>query len=441
MLEVEHGSSSGAAKPPADALDEDKPGAVTAAEMEVHTIVPQDGQPTSVPSSPVLSHMAMPCTWLMSHRRLPGMMGQMPSVMHMSRSQMEQSTSSMAQSPVQEKSDAIPLEAPSTQLEELSEELVEQGEKVKSAPSPLPSLVKVYATHLACDRDPESDSGLPDHSSEPHQHPQAEMAVGAMESTGTVSSSPPPPLVKRRDSPSSPRSSRIPVRDPTAPVDSPTRDLERRHRWSSPIPGSPTHSPSPSLSCDNLPCALPRDRFSFSERGSRSDLLIEDPLSLSSSSGSKSKIPRPVYPTVVPEQLTGRFLPRPPPGKPPTRPVVDIRRRRFRVRASSTSDADFLASLTQLMQDRGGALFSPPPRPRSSSSSLQRSLSSSPSRHELREVFLGRSRSPSSFSGSPPSRHAHPQDRPSGQAQWGLGPGSQGRGLNYEAKGTGKVSR
>ncbi|XP_028252966.1 tau-tubulin kinase 2b [Parambassis ranga] len=427
MLELEQGSGSGV-KAPAEALQEEKP----AAETENHYSEPQDGQSSAVPSSPVLSQMAMPGTWLLGHRRLPGMLGQMPSVI-MGRPQMEQSSSCAPQSPAQEKSDAIPLEAPSGK----SKEILKDGGQQASVPCP----AKGPTTHLTNDRDPESDSGLPDRSSEPNQQPQADTAGGAAESTVTVSSSPPPALLRQRDSPSSPRLSRIPVRDPNNPLDSPSRDLnlERRHRWSSPVPGSPTHSPSPSLSCDNLPCALPRDRLS-SERGSRSDCAGEDPLSLSSSSGSKSKIPRPVSGTFVPEQLTSRFLPRPPPGKPPMRPCVDNRRRRLRVRASSTSDADFLASLTQLMQDRGGMLFSPPPRPRSSSSSLQRSLSSSPSRQELREggALPGRSRSPSSFSGSPPPRHAHPQDR-SGQGQWSHS--SRGRGPIYEGKGSGKVTR
>lgn len=118
------------------------------------------------------------------------------------------------------------------------------------------------------------------------------------------------------------------------------------------------------------------------------------------------------------------------------------RRRRLRVRASSTSDADFLASLTQLMQDRNGMLLSPPPaRPRSSSSSLQRSLSSSPSRQELREGggLPGRSRSPSSFSGSPPTRHAHTHDRPGVQGQWSHA--TKGKGLLQEGKGSDKVKR
>ncbi|XP_068432618.1 tau-tubulin kinase 2b isoform X1 [Clinocottus analis] len=436
MLELEQGSGSGAPKPSGEARHEDKPGTCTPAETENE---PQEGQSTVVPSSPVLSQMSMPGTWLLGHRRLPGMLGQMPSVI-MGRSQMDQSSSCALQSPVHERSDAIPLEAPFDKSEKLPEDLLKDGGRLDLAP--VPSSAKGCTAHLTNDRDPESDSGLPDRSSEPNQQPQADTAGGALESTVTVSSSPPPALLRRRDSPSSPRLSRIPVRDPNNPLDSPSRDLnlERRHRWSSPVPGSPTHSPSPSLSCDNLPCALLRDRL-LSERGSRSDCVGEDPLSLSSSSGSKSKIPRPVSATFVPELLTSRFLPRPPPGKPPIRPCVDNRRRRLRVRASSTSDADFLASLTQLMQDRSGMLFSPPPRPRSSSSSLQRSLSSSPSRHELREVgpLQGRSRSPSSFSGSPPPRQAHPQDRSGGPGQWGHS--SRGRGLIHDGKGSGKVSR
>ncbi|XP_069370817.1 tau-tubulin kinase 2b isoform X2 [Paralichthys olivaceus] len=422
MLELEQGTGS---RPSAEAPHEDKP-------VETKN---QDGQSAAVPTSPVLSQMAMPGTWLLGHRRLPGMLGQMPTVI-MGR-QMDQSSSCGPQSPVQERRDAIPMVAPSSKSDRLPEEILKDGGRLELAPVPSPA--KGPAAHLTNDRDPESDSGLPDRSSEPNQQQQADTIGGAMESTVTVSSSPPPALFRRRDSPLSPKLSRIPVRDPGAPLDSASRDLnmERRHRWSSPVPGSPTHSPSPSLSCDNLPCALLRDRLS-SERASRSDCGGEDPLSLSSSSGSKSKIPRPVSATFIPEQLTSRFLPRPPPGKPPIRPCTD-NRRRLRVRASSTSDADFLASLTQLMQDRSGMLFSPPPRPRSSSSSLQRSLSSSPSRQELREggVLQGRSRSPSSLSGSPPPRHL--QDGSSGQPQWGHS--SRGRRLILESKGSGKVNR
>lgn len=84
MLELEQGSGSGV-KAPAEALQEETP----AAETENHSSEPQDGRSSAVPSSPVLSQMAMPGTWLLGHRRLPGMLGQMPSVI-MGRSQMEQ---------------------------------------------------------------------------------------------------------------------------------------------------------------------------------------------------------------------------------------------------------------------------------------------------------------------------------------------------------------
>lgn len=85
MLELEQGSGSGATKPPG----EDKPGTHVAAENENQPSEPLDGQCTAVPSSPVLSQMSMPGTWLLGHRRLPGMLGQMPSVM-MGRSQVDQ---------------------------------------------------------------------------------------------------------------------------------------------------------------------------------------------------------------------------------------------------------------------------------------------------------------------------------------------------------------
>ncbi|KAJ3606311.1 hypothetical protein NHX12_025832, partial [Muraenolepis orangiensis] len=367
------------------------------------TADPGDGQPTSAPSSPVLSHMSMPGSWLLGHRRLTGMLGQLPSVMNMSRSHVDQASSCGPRSPVQDKSNAIPLEAPSSKLDEPSKDILKDRERL--APEPLP-VAKGLGTGLTNDRDPESDSGLPDRSSEPNQQPQ----VDAGDSPGRVDL-------------------------PMAPA-----EQRRCHRWSSPIHGSPTYSPSPSLSCDNLPGALPRDRDRPpSERGSRCDWQAEEPLSLSSSSGSRSKIPRPVSTSVLPEQLAKGFLPRPPPGKPPTRPPVDSRRRRFRVRASSTSDADFLASLTQLMQDRGGVLFSPPPYPRTTSS-LQRSLSSSPSRMEPRDgsPFLASSRSPSGFPGSPPPplRPTHVQDRPAhAQSHRALAHQcSRQRALSHEAK-------
>lgn len=89
MLELEQGSGSGATKPAGEALHEDKHGMQPPAETENQSSEPQDGQSTAVPSSPVLSQMSMPGTWLLGHRRLPGMLGQMPSVM-MGRPQMDQ---------------------------------------------------------------------------------------------------------------------------------------------------------------------------------------------------------------------------------------------------------------------------------------------------------------------------------------------------------------
>ncbi|CAL1586630.1 unnamed protein product [Knipowitschia caucasica] len=312
MLELEQGSQAKGEGP-----KEDNTGTVPFEESEA----PE--RQTLVPSSPVLSPVSVPGTWLLGHRRLPGMFGHMPSVM-MGRSQ-EQSSSGLSQSPVQDRSDSIPLEAPLAQAED-------EDPTKETAKTP----AKSSTPHLTPERDPESDSGLPDRSSDPPQQPPA-------------------PVLRA----GSPRFSRIPVRDCTG-----------NKRWSSPLHGSPTHSPSPSLSCDNLPCALPRDRLSW-ER--------DEPLSLSSSSGSRSKIPRPVSATFVSEQITGKFMPRPPPGRPPLRVGADQNyRRRLRMRASSTSDADFLSSLSALVQERAGLLLSPPPRPRSSSSCLQRSLSSSP---------------------------------------------------------------
>lgn len=49
----------------------------------------QEDQCPVVPTSPVLSQMSMPGTWLLGHRRIPGMLGQMPSVI-MRRSQSDQ---------------------------------------------------------------------------------------------------------------------------------------------------------------------------------------------------------------------------------------------------------------------------------------------------------------------------------------------------------------
>lgn len=114
-----------------------------------------------------------------------------------------------------------------------------------------------------------------------------------------------------------------------------------------------------------------------------------------------------------------------------------FRLRRYRVRTGSTGDSDLLTCLSQLMQDgksRSASLNSRRSvqpagtrlvcisasgtaqhhhhHQRSSSasprsySSLQRSISSSPSRHEHRVGYL-RTRSPPSYSGSPPIRRAN----------------------------------
>lgn len=241
------------------------------------------------------------------------------------------------------------------------------------------------------------------------------------------------------------RHSRIPVFEPSSILDPPhgsakEKLLQRRvHHF----PLSPSASPSLSSDRRAIMIAMQRDQISSasSERsqddeslmGSRSDRHGDDALSLSSSSSPllrKSKIPRPVTPTSSMETLTGQFMPRPPPGKPPSRSNVDGRLRRYRIRAGSTSDSDLLTCLAQLMH--ASSTHGSPQHSSSSpqhvsarhvfhhlhqrsssasprsSSSLQRSVSSSPSRHEHRGGCLGRSRSPPSFSGSPPQRRSHP---------------------------------
>ncbi|KAG9283021.1 tau-tubulin kinase 2-like [Astyanax mexicanus] len=307
-------------------------------------------------------------------RRLPTL--QPASVVHLSRTQLEQLSSTFPESihlqqkcesdpvqddPVDEKPHHMPVGSPPKMSSQLPDPVNDQLTSVK-----------------ATEKDVESDSGCPDGgaSTTPNQGETTGDTVDA------ALASPVPASPREL----SPRASRIPVRDP----DSPTRK-------SFPAP----LSPSLSLSCEHFPSALLRDKFSFpSDRGSRgSDYQGDDLLSLSSSSGalsSRSKIPRPISPTLAPEQLSARFMPRPPPGKPPLRPGGDNRRRRYRIRASSTSDADLLDNLTQLMQERGGVAAS---RYQRTTSSIQRSLSSSPSRFEGCH-----SQSPVSISGSPPPR-------------------------------------
>ncbi|NXD79461.1 TTBK2 kinase, partial [Halcyon senegalensis] len=167
-------------------------------------------------------------------------------------------------------------------------------------------------------------------------------------------------------------------------------------------------------------------------------------LSPSSPQSRKSKIPRPVS-WATTDQVTGsssaQFFPRPPPGKPPTRPGVEARLRRYRVLGNSSSDSDLISRLAQILQNGSqrprsstqckspGSPHSPktPPKspviPRRSpsasprSSSLPRTASSSPSRagrphHDQRSSspHLGRSKSPPSHSGSSSSRRSCQQE-------------------------------
>ncbi|KAM9290694.1 tau-tubulin kinase 2 [Morus bassanus] len=167
-------------------------------------------------------------------------------------------------------------------------------------------------------------------------------------------------------------------------------------------------------------------------------------LSPSSPQSRKSKIPRPVSWTTTDQVISSssaQFFPRPPPGKPPTRPGVEARLRRYRVLGSSSSDSDLISRLAQILQNGSqrprsstqckspGSPHSPktPPKspviPRRSpsasprSSSLPRTASSSPSRagrphHDQRSSspHLGRSKSPPSHSGSSSSRRSCQQE-------------------------------
>lgn len=89
MLELEQVNSSGGGKPQAASQCEDKSGPCGAERAENKSNEPDGEASPAVPNSPDLSQMAVPGTWLLGHRRLPGMLGQMPSVL-MGRSQMEQ---------------------------------------------------------------------------------------------------------------------------------------------------------------------------------------------------------------------------------------------------------------------------------------------------------------------------------------------------------------
>lgn len=184
-----------------------------------------------------------------------------------------------------------------------------------------------------------------------------------------------------------------------------------------------------------------------------SRLAVDSPLSRSAedsflspiiSQCRKSKIPRPVSwvnTDQVNSSTSSQFLPRPPPGKPPMRPGVEARLRRYKVLGSSNSDSDLFSRLAQILQNGSqkprsttqckspGSPHNPktPPKspvvPRRSpsasprSSSLPRTSSSSPSRagrphHDQRSSspHLGRSKSPPSHSGSSSSRRSCQQE-------------------------------
>ncbi|XP_051952254.1 tau-tubulin kinase 2b [Xyrauchen texanus] len=345
-------------------------------------------------------------TGLSGLRRLPTI--QPAPTVHLSRNYLEQSSNAVLQSvqPQQKTGDDSQIDNPSGDAEK------EHNHVPAYSPPKSPNKHSIHADEniipvKASEIDVESDSGCPDAGTctTPNQG----------EMTGhSVNVAPASPREL------SPRASRIPIRDP----DSPTR-----RGFPAPL------SPSLSLSCEHFPSALLRDKFTFPTGFRGYDWQGEDPLSLSSSSGplsNKSKIPRHISPTLVQDQLSARLpmlIPRPPPGKPPLRTGGENRRRRYRIRASSTGDADLLDNLTQLMQERGGLAVSSSSRyQRTTTSSLQRSLSSSPSRFEG-----GHSQSPSSCSASPPPRIS--------DVRGNMSRGSVLRVGNSESKTTTKMSK
>ncbi|XP_026141251.1 tau-tubulin kinase 2-like isoform X2 [Carassius auratus] len=300
-------------------------------------------------------------------------------------------------------------------------------------------------------KDPKRESPIIKRSVEHNQCTLEEGKEDAPSRNGTSS-----PVSAPKQDPSR-RHSRIPVLEPSSLVDPLTGSAKEKllQRRVHQIPISPSGSPSLSSDRRVIVAAVQRDQISSvsSERsqdeesllGSRSDHHGDDAPSLSSSSSPllrKSKIPRPITPTTSGEAVTEHFMPRPPSGKPPSRSTSDGRLRRYRIRAGSTGDSDLLTCLAQLMHTRSPCdsphpCCSPPQHmstrhvfggptavhhlhqrsssasPRSSSS-LQRSVSSSPSRHEHRGGCLGRSRSPPSLSGSPPLRRSHPHTQEGG---------------------------
>ncbi|XP_040268314.1 tau-tubulin kinase 2 isoform X1 [Bufo bufo] len=186
----------------------------------------------------------------------------------------------------------------------------------------------------------------------------------------------------------------------------------------------------------------------------------------------RSKIPRPVSWTSN-DQISSApstpFLPRPPPGKPPTRPGVEARIRRYKVLGSGNSDSDLLSRLAQIIQKGSqrqrsssqskspGSPHSPktPPKspavPRRSpsasprSSSLPRTNSTSSSRagrphhHDSKSSspYVGRSKSPPTLSGSSSSRRSCQQDHCCSKQSKNL---SKGPGGTHHSTGS-KTSR
>ncbi|XP_075700837.1 tau-tubulin kinase 2 isoform X2 [Rhinoderma darwinii] len=186
----------------------------------------------------------------------------------------------------------------------------------------------------------------------------------------------------------------------------------------------------------------------------------------------RSKIPRPVSWTSN-DQISSApstpFLPRPPPGKPPTRPGVEARIRRYKVLGSGNSDSDLLSRLAQMIKKGSqkqrsssqskspGSPHSPktPPKspvvPRRSpsasprSSSLPRTNSSSSSRagrahhHDPKSSsqYVGRSKSPPTLSGSSSSRRSCQQDHCCSKQSKNL---SKGPGGTHHSTGS-KTSR
>nr|XP_029543522.1 tau-tubulin kinase 2 isoform X2 [Oncorhynchus nerka] len=343
----------------------------------------------------------------------------------------------------------------------------------RSPHSPVLGLVNGHLSPPAYGQGDGSSGAFPELKDHESDQPRPDRGDG-------VETSDPAPALTPSSLPSAPRRdpsrrlSRIPVLEPSSLLDllpTPGSAMEKllqkkaHHHQGGGHHPAPSPTASPSLSHrGSMMASLPRgeqlssasDRSETADEsflGSRSDRQGDDAPSLSSSSSPlsrKSRIPRPVnLPNPATEQeRAAQYLPRPPPGKPPSRPAVEGRLRRYRIRAGSTSDSDLLTCLAQLMHHGhgGGSVRGSPHHGRSSaqhggsrmgmcsltssphhhhhrsssasprsSSSLQRSVSSSPSRHEHRGgergggVCFGRSRSPPSFSGSPPPpRRSYP---------------------------------